>query len=86
MIPWKGLMLKSSVTWMFLLGFCLFPLSAAWSQEESADYWPREIETSQGTIVVYQPQPDKLEGNKLSGLTAVAVEAKDSKEPTGHCS
>jgi hypothetical protein len=80
MIPWKRLKLKS-VTWMFLLGFCLLPLSAAWSQEESADYWPREIETSQGTIVVYQPQPDKLEGNKLSGLTAVAVEMKDSKEP-----
>jgi len=40
----------------------------------------QEIEVPQGVVVVYQPQPEKLEGNKLSGLAAVAVEVKD-KEP-----
>jgi len=66
---------------MFLLAFCLLSSSISWSQEEAAKFWPREIETTKGVIVVYQPQPNKLEGNKLSGLTAVALEMKDSKEP-----
>ena len=70
-----------SVTWVSLLAFFLLSSSIAWSQEEAADYWPREIETTKGVVVVYQPQPDKLEGNKLSGLTAVAMEMKDSKDP-----
>ena len=64
-----------------LLAFCLLSSSTVWAQEEVADYWPREIETTKGVLVVYQPQPDKLEGNILSGLTAVALEMKDSKEP-----
>jgi hypothetical protein len=66
---------------MSLLAFCLLSLSTAWAQEESGDFWPREIETPKGTVVVYQPQPEKLDGNKLSGLAAVAVELKDKEEP-----
>ena len=64
-----------------LLAFSLLSFSIVWAQEEAVDYWPREIETTKGVLVVYQPQPDKLEGNILSGLTAVAFEMKDSKEP-----
>lgn len=81
MATWRNLKLKS-VTWMSLLAFCLLSLSTAWAhQEESIDFWPQEIETTQGIVVVYQPQPEKLEGNKLSGLAAVAVELKDKSEP-----
>ncbi len=80
MATWKRLKLIS-VTWMSLLAFCLLSLSTAWAQEGSIDFWPQEIETNKGVVVVYQPQPEKLEGNKLSGLAAVAVEMKNAEEP-----
>jgi hypothetical protein len=38
--------------------------------------WPREILTNKGVIVVYQPQPEKLEGNTLTGRAAVSVEVQ----------
>ena len=66
---------------MSLLAFCLLALSTAYPQDNSVDYWPQEIEIPQGMVVVYQPQPEKLEGNKLSGLAAVAVEMKNAAEP-----
>jgi hypothetical protein len=71
----------TSFTWMFLLMFFLFSLSTAGAEEEAVDYWPQEIEIPQGVVVVYQPQPEKLEGNRLSGLAAVAVEMKGTEEP-----
>ncbi len=81
MATWRNLKLKS-VTWLSLLTItCLLSFSTAWAQEDSVDYWPQEIETNQGVVVVYQPQPEKLEGNKLSGLAAVAVELTDKEEP-----
>ena len=42
--------------------------------------WPREIQTNKGLIIIYQPQPEKLEGDKLEGRAAVAVE-QTGKEP-----
>lgn len=38
--------------------------------------WPREIVTNKGLIVVYQPQPERLDGNKLKGRAAVSVEVQ----------
>ncbi len=49
--------------------------------EETVGGWPREIVTSGGTVVIYQPQSEKLEGDLLSGRAAVAVELKGKKEP-----
>ncbi len=45
--------------------------------QDAESEWPREIETSKGKIVVYQPQPELLEGNVLSGRTAVSVHIPD---------
>ncbi len=36
--------------------------------------WPYEIVTNKGVIVIYQPQPEKLDGNMLHGRAAVAIE------------
>ena len=83
MATWKKLKLQN-VIWISLLIFCLLSVSTAWAQEDSVDYWPQEIEIPQGVVVIYQPQPEKLEGNKLSGLAAVAVEMKSpSSVPSG---
>ena len=80
MAIWRKMKLKS-VTWISLLAFCLLSLSNVRAQEDSVDYWPQEIEIPEGIVVIYQPQPEKLEGNKLSGLAAVAIEMKNAQEP-----
>ena len=54
---------------------CLSPLAQA------ALEWPQEVTAPEGTIVVYQPQPEALEGNRLSGRAAVALEIKGRAEP-----
>jgi len=38
--------------------------------------WPREIVTNKGVIVVYQPQPEQLEGNLLKARAAVGIEVQ----------
>jgi len=43
--------------------------------------WPQEISAEEGTIVVYQPQPDKLDGNVLTARAAMALELKNREEP-----
>jgi len=43
--------------------------------------WPQEISSDEGTIVVYQPQPESLEGNVLRGRAAIALELKGREEP-----
>ena len=43
--------------------------------------WPQEIAAEEGTIVVYQPQPEGLNGNVLKGRAAMAIEFKDGGDP-----
>ncbi len=43
--------------------------------------WPREIETAQGLVVLYQPQVDVLEGDILSARAAVSIKPKGQDEP-----
>lgn len=43
--------------------------------------WPLRIETTAGLIEVYQPQPEKLDGDKLTARAAVSVQAPGSAEP-----
>ena len=46
-----------------------------------AQDWPQEVTAREGTIVVYQPQPEKLSGNVLTGRAAVSLELNDHEEP-----
>ncbi|MDX1393027.1 MAG: carbohydrate-binding family V/XII [Gemmatimonadota bacterium] len=50
------------------------------SQEQLVE-WPQEITATEGTIVVYQPQPERLTGNVLSGRAAMALELDDREDP-----
>ena len=43
--------------------------------------WPQEITAPEGTIVVYQPQPESLAGNVISGRAAISLELKNQAEP-----
>ncbi len=60
-------------------------MTAVWAQDEVnsevTGSWPREIHVPEGVVVVYQPQPESLNGNLLKSRAAVAVEIKEAKEP-----
>ena len=43
--------------------------------------WPQEVTADEGTIVVYQPQPESLQGNILKGRAAMSLELKGRDEP-----
>src|SRR5882672_7015559 len=44
--------------------------------------WPKQIPSGDDTIVIYQPQVEKWEGNTLEARAAVAVESKAAPQPT----
>jgi hypothetical protein len=70
--------LTTSGRWqMFALVICAF----SWSFAAQAANWPQEIQFSEGSIFIYQPQPEDLEGNILTGRAAMSIEMKSSKEP-----
>jgi hypothetical protein len=47
----------------------------------SAVDWPQEVTAEEGTIVVYQPQPESLDGNTLAGRAAMSLVLKGDDEP-----
>ena len=66
--------------WVFQLAALL--LSAFLSLPALAQIeWPQEIEAEEATIVVYQPQPDKLTGDLLTGRAAISLEVKSQDDP-----
>jgi hypothetical protein len=44
--------------------------------------WPRRFNSSAGAFVVYQPQPEELRGDKLTGRVAFSVQKKGEDNPT----
>ena len=60
---------------------CLFTCVAFPAFPALAADWPQELTGDKGTIVVYQPQPEKLVGNILTGRAAMSLELKDEAEP-----
>ena len=46
-----------------------------------ASDWPQELTSDKGTIIVYQPQPEKLTGNILTGRAAMSLELKNKSTP-----
>lgn len=61
-------MLYRILLWMIIAGSFLLPASA--------QQWPYSIPVSQGTIVVYQPQPQSFNNNQLSAIAAVSFQKK----------
>ena len=74
----RGLLFFSLLAFSFLL-------TAATSKAQDAQQieasWPREIESSLGKIVIYQPQLDTLEGNVVNGRAAVSLQGPEKKDP-----
>ena len=45
-----------------------------------ADPWPRQINLTTGTVLMYQPQVSKWEGNQIEFRSALALQPKGSKQ------
>ncbi len=65
-------------TFLITLPMLFFPTSGLLAQELS---WPQEISSDEGTLVIYQPQPEELVGHRLRARSAIAIELKDAEGP-----
>jgi hypothetical protein len=54
---------------------------ALWCGTARAIDWPQELEAPEGTIIIYEPQPEKLEGNVITCRAAISIELKDGTPP-----
>ncbi|MFK7830343.1 MAG: carbohydrate-binding family V/XII [Congregibacter sp.] len=57
-----------------LLALLVVPLHAQDLQ------WPQEISGDKGTLLIYQPQPEALDGDKLRARAAISIELAGSDE------
>ena len=62
------------------LSLLLMPLSLI-AQEVEENTWPQEIEAEGHLVIIYQPQPERLDGDRLYGRAAVAVETVGKSAP-----
>lgn len=54
---------------------------AAPARADDAD-WPRRFDSSSGSFVIYQPQPEDLTGDLLTGRAAFSLQKTSSANPT----
>lgn len=59
----------------------LFVVAISFTSTVTATSWPQELTGDKGTIVIYQPQPEKLQGNQLTGRAAMQLELKGKDAP-----
>src|SRR5262245_16581819 len=52
------------------------------TQAPAPESWPREVQHSKGTIVVYQPQMEEYAGTTLKVRSAISLTLRGSEEPT----
>jgi hypothetical protein len=51
-------------------------------EAKTEGFWPRDVTLSNAVVTIYQPQLEKLDGNRLDARLAVAVTKKGSQEPS----
>jgi len=73
--------IRTKLTWSIILSLFTIILNGNTTLLGAEEGWPRQIKTSSADIIIYQPQPEIFEGNKLTARAAVGVTLKDMKEP-----
>jgi len=58
--------------------FALLALSAVFAQDMG---WPRDINTPEGVLTIYQPQVETFKGDQLTSRAAVSIQLKGKYEP-----
>src|SRR6185436_4441331 len=72
----------SSLLFVLVLSFLAGSILSPAARAEDKGNWPQEFKAEGGyKVVMYQPQPDSMEGNIVTARTAVSVQGKDQKEP-----
>jgi len=67
-----------------LICLAMLPIATSQAFAQSPDdnpRWPRDVYAPDGTIVVYQPQIETFDGDRLTARAAVAFEPRDGQEP-----
>ncbi|MCX6144116.1 MAG: hypothetical protein NTZ35_12955 [Ignavibacteriales bacterium] len=59
----------------------LTSLMICWTLTLSAQDWPREVVSPQGTITIYQPQIASFQGNALGARAAISITPNGKDEP-----
>ena len=67
---------------MVLGSIAFLSILLATAASPADETWPREIETENGILTIYQPQPEQLQGNMLKGRAAASLLSKTAAEPT----
>src|SRR5690348_3087730 len=71
--------MKIKCFWLYVLLIITFQLSSFHSFSQIQ--WPKEIPINKdGKVVIYQPQPESFEGNKITGRSAVSVKSTAKSE------
>jgi len=63
---------------IFILALICFAIP---SLSLAQEIWPKIIEVPEGKITIYQPQPESLNGNKLTSRGAISITRKGETEP-----
>ena len=83
----KSLRTIRSCTWPGVAGLlAAFAVAAALALSTPAraddPAWPRQIDSPSGSIVIYQPQPEDLNGDVLTGRAAFSLQKSADADPT----
>jgi hypothetical protein len=74
-------MLNVKTFWLGSLTLLLFLLITPQLYSEELNKWPRDVKVSSGSITIYQPQIESLEGNILKARAAIAYHGSGSDSP-----
>jgi len=69
---------KWILTSLFLIGIML---PAQLTGQQAEETWPIIIDSEKGKITLYQPQPENMEDNQISGRAAISVIPSGATEP-----
>src|SRR5512143_2343689 len=67
--------------WLTLLAVATGMAMAVPARSEDAS-WPRQFDSSSGSFVIYQPQPEDLNGDQLSCRAAFSLQRTTDAQPT----
>ena len=76
----KNPLLRSPASYWFLV-VALLCFGCLQAPLVAAVEWPQELTGEEGTVIIYQPQPDELNGNKLIARAAMSIEMNDGSDP-----
>ncbi|MCL7489626.1 MAG: hypothetical protein M8357_15780, partial [Desulfobulbaceae bacterium] len=67
--------------WIVIAALCaVLHASPVFAFGSTVGDWPREIKVEGGSVVMYQPQPEQLDGNLLKARAAISVKVDNSDE------